>query len=304
MNEKIKVSILMPTFNHEKYIRQAIESVLIQKVNFQYEILVGDDCSTDKTRSVLMKYYSQVESVRLFFRKKNLGATKNMYSMTRHMQGQYFIVLEGDDYWKDEGMLQKKVDFLDRHQEYVGVGGRIEVVNERGRYVQDILPLSYYGQKKDLQDFLRGEPLHFRAILWRNVIRGEEEKFKIVYRAHRILGDFTWNILCLEYGSVYMTEDIVSCYRCVERKGRSNYNSLRNWYERYWDHIYILNYLEKHHIYQHDYTAIYVIKTARVLKRIFETMQYQYLLKVLLLVGWQKMFIAILNYRKYKDAVE
>ena len=107
-----KVSVLMITYNQERYISQAIESVLSQQTDFSYEIVVGEDFSTDNTREVCREYQQRYpDKIRLLERDKNLGMAGNFLSTFKECNGQYLAVLEGDDYWVNPHKLQSQVDF-------------------------------------------------------------------------------------------------------------------------------------------------------------------------------------------------
>ena len=115
----MKVSVLMPTYNHEKFIAQAIDSFLMQKCNFETELLIGDDCSTDNTLKIAKDYAEKFpEKVKIFEKKHNEGLLKNYKTLISNAKGEYFAILESDDYWTDEQKLQKQVDFLDKNPEY------------------------------------------------------------------------------------------------------------------------------------------------------------------------------------------
>ncbi len=119
-NKNIKLSISLVTFNHEKYIEQAIESILMQKVNFDFEIILGEDFSSDRTRDIVIDYYTKyLDKIRLILPEKNLGCSgqKIFVQTLQACQGEYIALLDGDDYWTDPDKLQKQVDFLDNHPE-------------------------------------------------------------------------------------------------------------------------------------------------------------------------------------------
>src|SRR4051794_40136404 len=95
-----KVSVLLITYNHEKYLAQALEGALMQKADFAFEILVGEDCSKDGTRVIVEEYARRYPGiVRPFYPASNLGAVANFWSLYRMARGKYFTMLEGDDYW-------------------------------------------------------------------------------------------------------------------------------------------------------------------------------------------------------------
>lgn len=116
----MKVSVQMITYNHEKYIAQAIESALMQEVNFDYEIVIGEDCSTDRTRDIVLSYQKRYpDRIRTLLPEKNLGGMKNVVESFNACRGEYIAALEGDDYWTSSHKLQKQVDYLDSQPECV-----------------------------------------------------------------------------------------------------------------------------------------------------------------------------------------
>ncbi|MBW4603172.1 MAG: glycosyltransferase [Calothrix sp. FI2-JRJ7] len=109
----------MITYNHEQFIVQALESVLMQQVNFDYEIVIGEDCSTDNTRDILIRYQKEYpDKIRLLLPDKNLGMHDNLIQTLKACRGNYIALIEGDDYWTSPYKLQKQVDFLDTHPDY------------------------------------------------------------------------------------------------------------------------------------------------------------------------------------------
>lgn len=110
------VSGEMITYNHEEYIAQAIEGVLMQKTDFPFELVIGEDCSTDRTREIVLDYQKKYpEIIRVITSDKNVGMHKNGLRTNKACRGKYIAFCEGDDYWTDPLKLQKQVDFLERH---------------------------------------------------------------------------------------------------------------------------------------------------------------------------------------------
>jgi len=113
------VSICMITYNHEKYIAQAIEGVLMQKTSFPFELVIGEDCSTDDTRSTCIEYQNRFpDIINIRLPVKNQGMIKNFIQTMRACQGKYIGYCEGDDYWTDPCKLQKQVDFFESNPQY------------------------------------------------------------------------------------------------------------------------------------------------------------------------------------------
>jgi glycosyltransferase involved in cell wall biosynthesis len=110
------VSVLMIAYNVERYIGEAIDSVLSQRLNYSYELVVGEDRSTDRTREVLLSYAQKDgHRIRVVWREKNLGMNANFFATLAECKGRYIALLDADDYWTSPDKLQKQVDFLEAH---------------------------------------------------------------------------------------------------------------------------------------------------------------------------------------------
>ncbi len=156
----IKVSVIVATYNQEKYILQALESIVAQKTDFEYEVIVGDDASKDGTAALVRDFAAKHPGViRAILREKNLGAAPNFTDLCLKAQGEYMAFLEGDDYWLDEQKLSKQVAFLDEHPDYVGVFGNNIIVDREGNRnekVEKYMPTFAGGEylKKDYEEYL------------------------------------------------------------------------------------------------------------------------------------------------------
>ncbi len=215
-NTRPMVSVIVLTYNHEKYIQQALDSILMQKVKFDYEILIGDDASTDKTVEILKKYKKKYPKIiKLFLNEVNMGPTHNAYNLLTNAKGKYLATCEGDDYWTDDNKLQIQVEFLEKNKELVGCTHYFTIVNE------DNIPyknqfLSWVKQKNifTINDFcgmfLPGQPGTFlkRNLLWDKTI-----DFTYIYKIHSYVGDKTVMLLYLLNGNFGLIKKYMSCYR-------------------------------------------------------------------------------------------
>lgn len=114
----IRVSIAMITYNHERFIEKALDSVIMQKTNFAYQVVIGEDCSTDKTRKIVLDYQKRYpDKILVLLNERNLGMHKNSTRVLKACKGRYVAYLEGDDYWASPDKLQKQVDYMDSHPE-------------------------------------------------------------------------------------------------------------------------------------------------------------------------------------------
>lgn len=136
MNKNPIVTILMPAYNHERYISQAIESVLAQKTNYPYELLIHDDCSTDSTLAIAQNYTTKHPGkIKIFTEEENQGLLKSYKRLIEQSNGKYLAILESDDYWLDENKLQIQIDFLESNSDYGIVAGDIISIDENGNII-------------------------------------------------------------------------------------------------------------------------------------------------------------------------
>lgn len=144
----MKLSVFVVTYNQERYIRQCLDSILSQKVNFEYEVIIGEDCSTDETGTICDEYATKYSQVQVFHHSHNLGLLGNWEFVMNKCQGEYIALLEGDDYWIDINKLQRQVDWLEAHPDYSLTFTRAEIQYENGAEV---------GQEKGLPCLEEGE---------------------------------------------------------------------------------------------------------------------------------------------------
>ncbi|MFV8339783.1 glycosyltransferase [Flavobacterium sp. LB3P21] len=135
------LSICLITYNHEKFIRQAIEGVLIQKVDFDWELIIADDCSTDRTKEIILEYKEKhPDFIKLILQEKNGGAAKNWMDLITTPKSKYIAYFEGDDYWSDPLKLQKQIDFLEQNEEYNIVWTKFNKINATGDLLESNMP--------------------------------------------------------------------------------------------------------------------------------------------------------------------
>lgn len=118
VGENLLVSVCTITYNQERYIEQTIKGVLEQRLNFPFEFVIGDDCSTDSTGTICQRWATErPDCIRLLPRSANLGVMRNFFRVLGEARGKYIALCEGDDYWCDTDKLQKQVDYLESHPE-------------------------------------------------------------------------------------------------------------------------------------------------------------------------------------------
>ena len=130
MSKEPLVSVKMSTYNHKPYIAQAIEGVVMQETSFPFELIIGEDCSTDGTREIVMEYQKRhPEITRVITSEHNVGMRRNGLRMSKACRGKYIAWCEGDDYWTHQKKLQKQVDILESQPEVVMVAHRANIVD-------------------------------------------------------------------------------------------------------------------------------------------------------------------------------
>ena len=117
-SKKILISVVIPSYNRADTVGQTIESILAQKVDADIEIVIGDDCSTDNAREVLLKYREQhPDTIRLLFHEQNMGLGANWAQCVKDCRGEFICNCDNDDYWHNPNKLQLQLDYMRAHPE-------------------------------------------------------------------------------------------------------------------------------------------------------------------------------------------
>lgn len=230
-DEGILVSVIIISYNQELFIGQAVSSVLMQNTNFRYEILIGDDASIDRTPEILKELQKKhPDIIRLFLRKRNLGATRNAYELLMNARGAYIAVCEGDDYWISKNKLQIQVDFLEKNPSFIGCSHSYIAVDQNGTPLRR-QHLRWVSNKTryTLKDF-KGIMLPGQAatIVRRNIYLDKSKDYSICYKANPQIGDRTMVLIYASKGDFYHFKEKMSCYRRYKNSGNltaAMYNS-------------------------------------------------------------------------------
>ncbi|MCR4651079.1 MAG: glycosyltransferase [Lachnospiraceae bacterium] len=232
VEKDIKVSVICVTYNHELYIRKALDSIVAQVTDFDFEVLIGEDCSTDGTREILKEYEAKYPDIfRMYYRDVNLGATRNEYELMMDARGRYIAALELDDLWLDDHKLQKQYDFLEAHDEYIGVSHDFAIIDKDDNVIDNddnkkIKP--YFNKSFTLEDFLRdGFVFQTGTHFYRNIY-SDGGDYSIIYKADRLIRDKTILSLLLNRGDFYILPDTMSAYRRFFDENATNGRNLTN----------------------------------------------------------------------------
>jgi glycosyltransferase involved in cell wall biosynthesis len=214
----MKVSVAIITYNHAAFIRQAVEGALMQRTNFDFEILIGEDDSSDGTREIVKEYAAQHPGkIRLFLRDRkdvlHIGGRptgrRNWVNTIKEASGDYVALLEGDDYWTSPDKLQKQADFLDAHPECSACFHPVQVIYDNG----ETSDLTYRKVAKNFYtqaDILAaGFHIPTCSYFYRNRLFGEFPDWYLTVP----VGDLPLHVLVAEHGLLGWMDENMGVYR-------------------------------------------------------------------------------------------
>ena len=208
--EKPLVSVCMLTYNHEMFIRNAIDSVLMQKTDFPYELIIGEDCSTDKTREIVKQLESKNPGIIIGqYPSLNRGMTNNFISVKQAARGKYIAFCEGDDYWTDPLKLQKQIEFLESRPEYVASGHESLTLNDDGTKYKKQFYLDQTKKETLSTDyFLTNIPFHLSSlVINQHKFDFNNIKNTLLFRDHPLM------IVLSYHGKIKIHHEVMSVYR-------------------------------------------------------------------------------------------
>lgn len=219
-----KVSVLLLTYNHEKWISQSIESVLMQQTDFDYELVVVEDCSTDRTREIVRDYQQKYPNrVRAVLAERNGEYRVNFSNAFLASQGEYVVRMDGDDYITSPHKLQKQADFLDAHPECALCFHNVEVFHEDKSRRSWLRNPSDQRAFTDLDDLLLECYIIGPAPMLRN---GLFTTFPDWYYTAP-WGDWPLYILSAQHGNIGYIDEVMGAYRIHDQGRWSKLNELQ-----------------------------------------------------------------------------
>lgn len=206
-----KVSVCMITYGHEKYIREAIEGVLMQECNFEIELVIANDCSPDDTGRIVNEVIAQHPRgnlIRYYIHDTNLGMMPNFIFALQECKGKYIALCEGDDYWINKYKLQKQVEILEADISLVACYHNSNLIDSDGAVILKSYLLKNYKKDYDASEMIKGAHIITSSVLFRNLIVNYPSQFLLVANGDTFLFSLLGN-----YGSGKYIDEIMSCYR-------------------------------------------------------------------------------------------
>lgn len=218
----VGVSICMIAYNHEHFIDEAIQSIINQRTNFDFQLVIGEDCSTDGTRKICEGYANKFPNkVKLLPSDSNLGMMPNFVRTLKACDGNYIALCEGDDFWTDELKLQKQFDILESdkklsisvHQTKILYQDKTTELLVKPKYTSKTI----FSQEEMLEAVV---PVYqTSSLFFRNLGKYPE------WLNNTVVGDIPVFLLAILNGKLHYIDEVMSTYR-VHANGIS---SLQNY---------------------------------------------------------------------------
>lgn len=210
------LSVCLITYNQAKFIRQAIDGVLMQKTNFPFQLVVADDVSSDGTREILQEYKEKhPDKIHLILQEKNKGPAQNWIDLVTYPKSKYISYFEGDDYFIDENKFQKQIDFLESHPEYSACTHYGDIIHEDGSLKKKSKrPMMNEKNERHFEHALRQGASSWvtaSVIFKREYL--ERDIFWTLFDSDKFNGDFILDLVCAEDKPIYYMEDNMAVHR-------------------------------------------------------------------------------------------
>lgn len=241
------LSIVVPTYNHEKYIAKTLDGILMQQTAYPFEVLVGEDASPDGTRSVLQEYEKKYPGrFIMIYRDVNAGGfgNNNGGDLIARARGKYLAYLEGDDFWTDEEKIERQLSFLEEHGDYVAAACNTVVVDENSEPTGETYP-QCRDEEYTLKHYRRGifpgqtACMIYRMDAYRAMGRDE------IWLTNPMPGDRIIYFWMACHGKIRCIQRKMSAYRHITSGGTSYSASRKVGYGemiRWWENLVAMSY--------------------------------------------------------------
>ena len=207
----VAVSVLVVTYNHARFVREALDSALAQRLPQPFEILVSEDCSTDGTREIVQEYAERrPHLIRLLLSERNLHSNQVVARGFRAARGRYVALLDGDDYWTSDDKLRAQVAFLDGRPDLTICFHNVEVVDERSQSTRRLWNAPGQPEESGLHELLRGNFIATSSVVYRRAAVAEVPAW---YDRFFPVTDWPLHILYAREGRIGYVDRTLGAYR-------------------------------------------------------------------------------------------
>ncbi|WP_372744882.1 glycosyltransferase [Lutibacter sp.] len=240
----MKVTVCMINYNQEKFIKEAIESVLKQECEYNLELIISDDCSSDNSKSIvksIIKYHPKGNLITLVERGKNLGMTSNFFETFKLCKGDFIALCDSDDFWRDKYKLQKQIDFLDKNKDYVVSFHDVTLFDENSKkinrgYIINKVKRDYISIELACGAFLMPVTMCFRNV----ITEIPEEAYKVT----------NWDVFLISmlggFGKAKFMNDIIPAgYRLHQNNVSGTLTEVNKDYQRKVTFYYLFKYYNR-----------------------------------------------------------
>ncbi|MGH9872611.1 MAG: glycosyltransferase [Pyrinomonadaceae bacterium] len=220
----MKVSVLITTYNQDEFIAQALGSVLMQQVDFPFEVVIGEDFSTDRTRDIVMEFAKKYpDKIRVLLRDETdaqrdraagVGGKGSFVNCLAACKGQYIALLDGDDYWTSPHKLQRQVDFLDQHPDFAICFHPARIVDDEGTHQAADAPAPPEPEVLSFDDVLVVNSIPACTAMFRRGLFGEIPSW--FYGV--TLGDWALHLMNAQHGKIGRLNEVMAAY--LSTRGR------------------------------------------------------------------------------------
>jgi glycosyltransferase involved in cell wall biosynthesis len=274
------VSIFCMVYNHEPFLKECLDGFIMQKCNFEFEIVIGEDCSKDKSREIIVHYAKLFpQKFKLILHEKNVGAAQNQKIVFTNCSGKYIAMCEGDDYWTDPNKLQKQIDFLEANPDYSFSFHDCTVLQENTKTQILRIGERQIDETPDLISVIEANNIPTASLVFRNLDLEKGPNWFLDITK----GDYGLVVLLAEKGRGKYFHEAMSVYRLHDGGVWSSQN-LEYVYQQdkiFYSHL--LSYFEDYHVkkavrkkinFTESNFGVYLIRKGNILKGLFKIFKH------------------------------
>ncbi len=212
--QEITFSVAVITYNQEEYISQTLDSILNQQHDYKYEIVIGEDCSTDNTKKIIEEYVEKYPNIiKPLYNNPNKGLINNYFNIINHCQGKYIMECAGDDYWLP-GKVETQIGFMENNPDVGMCYGKVKVWNEE----KQIIERKYFGSDRKSFEFLlkNGNDIPALTVCLKNELVQKYISEIVPQEKKWLMEDYPMWLWFSHESKIQFIDDVLAVYRVLE----------------------------------------------------------------------------------------